>query len=198
MERAWADLVARPQLWSRAEVLAKPRPVPQAPGIYAWYFREIPPDVPRKDCTVHQEFTLLYIGIAPTRPFVNGKAASVRTLSSRLREHMIGPSEASTLRLSLGCLLSARLGLDLRRVGTGRRMTFGAGERVLSEWMAQNALVAWTIHDHPWEIEEQLIETLSLPLNLAHNHHHPFYTTLSGCRAAARKRARALPIQSSE
>ena len=33
-------------------------------------------------------------------------------------------------------------GIQLRRVGSGSRMTFGAGEQALSAWMAENALSA--------------------------------------------------------
>ncbi len=197
MEPAWADLLDPRRLWSQAEILARPSPVPRAPGVYAWYFREIPDGVPYQDCIAHQGLTLLYIGIVPTRPFVNGKPASTRTLADRLRDHVQGPSEGSTLRLSLGCLLGAGLGLELRRVGSGRRMTFGTGERALSEWMARNALVTWTIHAQPWEVEERLIHAVSLPLNLQHSRQHPFHDALSACRAAAKARARALPILSS-
>jgi hypothetical protein len=191
-----ADLLDPRRLWSRAEILARPSLVPAASGVYAWYFREIPDGVPYHDCIAHERMTLLYIGIAPTRPFVNGKSASVRTLANRLREHMQGPSEGSTLRVSLGCLLSEHLGIELRRVGSGRRMTFGAGEQALSEWMALNAQVTWTVHARPWEVEEQLIHAVSLPLNLMHNRSHPFHDTLSHCRAAAKARARTLPILS--
>ena len=198
MERAvWADLLHPRRLWSRAEILTSPSPVPREPGIYAWYFLEIPDGVPYHDCVTHQGLTLLYVGIAPTRPFVNGKPASVRTLANRLREHMLGPAEGSTLRISLGCLLGVRLKIELRRVGSGNRMTFGAGEHTLSEWMARNARVAWTLLERPWEIEEPLIHAVSLPLNLKHNRHHPFHDTLSACRAAAKARARTLPILSS-
>ena len=31
------------KLWSRPEVLAKPCPVPNTAGIYAWYFQQFPP-----------------------------------------------------------------------------------------------------------------------------------------------------------
>ncbi len=197
MERALADILDPQLLWSRAEILARPSPVPRSPGAYAWYFREIPDGVPYHDCITHQGLTLLYIGIAPTLPPANGKPASKRTLTNRLREHMRGPAEGSTLRLSLGCLLGASLGLELRRVGSGRRMTFGTGERVLSEWMEHNALVAWTIQERPWEVEKQLIHAVSLPLNLEQNRHHPFHDALSACRSAAKARARTLPILSS-
>jgi hypothetical protein len=34
--------------------------------------------------------------------------------------------------------------LELRRVGSGHRMTFGAGEDMLSQWMGEHAFVCWT------------------------------------------------------
>jgi hypothetical protein len=36
-------------------------------------------------------------------------------------------------------LLAERLGIQLRQVGSGRRLTFAAGEAKLSAWMADNA-----------------------------------------------------------
>ena len=53
---------------------------------------------------------------------------------------------------------------------------------------------AWHSHPAPWELEDELIQTLSLPLNLQGNQHHPFHRTLSVVRAAAKQRADELPI----
>ena len=39
-------LLAPQRVWSRTEVLASPSPVPKSPGVYAWYFKYIPPLVP--------------------------------------------------------------------------------------------------------------------------------------------------------
>jgi hypothetical protein len=44
-------------------------------------------------------------------------------------------------------------------------MTFSTGEARLTEWMQQNARVAWHACDQPWVLEEQLIATVDLPLN---------------------------------
>ncbi|MET9440781.1 GIY-YIG nuclease family protein [Streptomyces sp. NPDC006610] len=53
---------------------------------------------------------------------------STQNLRKRVRYHYRGNAAGSTLRLTLGCLL----GLELRRVGSGKRMTFGkAGEAIL-------------------------------------------------------------------
>lgn len=87
------------------------------------------------------------------------------------------------------------MGIELRRAGSGKRLTFGAGEAVLSEWMAKNAFVNWLVHPAPWQLEEQLIAKLCLPLNLDKNDRHPFHIVLSEIRAKARERVRALPIK---
>ena len=73
-------------------------------------------------------------------------------------------------------------------------MTFGAGERVLSDWLERNARVAWLACDEPWRIEERMIHSVSLPLNLDQNRHHGFHSYLSEIRWAAKARARELPV----
>ncbi len=50
----------------------------------------------------------------------------------------------------MDCLLADELGIQLRRVGSGRRRTFADGEQVLSEWMAENAFVSWVVRERPW------------------------------------------------
>src|SRR5687768_16164181 len=96
-------------LYSRADVMSKPSPVPKSPGVYAWYFRQIPPTVPPNACIVQDGLTLLYIGISPSAPPMNGKRPSSQSLWHRLRYHYRGNAEGSTLRLTLGCLLADQL-----------------------------------------------------------------------------------------
>jgi len=49
-----------------------------------------------------------------------------------MRDHFTGNAEGSTLRLTLGCLLSETLNIKLRRVGRGKRHTFtNPGEIIL-------------------------------------------------------------------
>jgi hypothetical protein len=187
-------LVDPAQLWSREEVLARPCPMPAEPGVYAWYFRTLPPGVSADGCLCHGPYTLLYLGIAPKAPPINGAQPSRQRLRHRLRYHYRGNAEGSTLRLTLGCLLATHLGLELRRVGSGTRLTFGAGEATLSAWMQEHAFVTWMVHPTPWLVEEELIGRLSLPLNLDKNDGHPFRTVLSQLRREAKLRARALPI----
>lgn len=178
---------------TRAEVLASPSPVPALPGVYGWWFRRIPPGIDPSRCLVRHDLTMLYTGISPKRPPANGARPSSQTLRDRIRCHYTGNAEGSTLRKTLGVLLSDELGIELRRVGSGQRMTFGAGEPNLSAWMAEHALVAWVVDREPWLREERLIAALDVPLNLDGNAHNVFHPRLRAARAAAAARARALP-----
>jgi hypothetical protein len=95
----------------------------------------------------------------------------------------------------LGVLLASELGIELRRVGSGKRRTFlAAGEARLSDWMAENALVSWLPRREPWRLEEELIASLDLPLNLQGNGRNPFHSELSRLRADAEQTAKELPI----
>lgn len=174
-------LAARP--YTRDEVLAEPCPVPDGPGVYGWWFRELPADIDVTGCQQRDGLTLLYIGISPTRPPVDGKPA--QGLRKRLRYHFgagNADSEGSTLRKTLGVLR----GLKLRRVGSGKRRTFAGGEPVLTQWMADNALVSWLEHPEPWLIEDKMIAAFDLPLNGQEaNKANAFYPELKRLRRAA-------------
>jgi len=185
-------LLRPPRLYSRREVLVRPSPVPARPGVYAWYFREVPPGVPVHGCNRHDGLALLYVGISPSKPPWNGKSPSKQSLAGRVRYHFAGNAEGSTLRLTLGCLLTDQLGIRLTRVGSGDRYTFtNPGEIRLDTWLEQNAVVCWVEHPQPWELEELLLKTLSLPLNIDGNDRHPFVATVRACRRAARAAADA-------
>lgn len=190
MNRLRDALVRPPRLWTPEEALSAGG-VPASAGSYAWFFRSAPPGVPLERCATHRGAVLLYLGIAPSR------AGSASTLRKRLRSHLRGNASGSTLRLSLGCLLADTLGIELRRVGRTRRLTFASGEAKLTDWLARNALLAWVQVDRPWRFEANLIHSLSLPLNLDMNEAHPFQQRLSMLRRAARARARELPVLSS-
>ena len=74
-------------------------------------------------------------------------------------------------------------------------MTFTPlGEQCLNDWMSRNAYVLWIEHPEPWTVEAALLKSLSLPLNIQDNSHHPFTLTLARLRAEARHAARELPI----
>jgi hypothetical protein len=181
-------------LHSAESVLTRPCPVPAAAGVYGWYFSPPPPSVPAERCHAVSDSRLLYVGISPKAPRLDGLPGSRQTLRSRIRYHYRGNAEGSTLRLTLGCLLADQLGIELRRVGSGKRLTFGVGEARLSEWMARHAWVVWAVTERQWEVEERLLRELVLPLHLDQNKHSAFHQELSVLRAEHRTRARALPI----
>jgi hypothetical protein len=98
---------------------------------------------------------------------------STQNLRKRVRYQYRGNAARSTLRLTLGSLL----GLELRRVGNGKRMAFGkAGEATLSQWMADNARVSRVEQNEPSTLQSQLISQLDLPLNLDQSRHNAFHT----------------------
>jgi hypothetical protein len=107
-----------------------------------------------------------------------------------------GNAYGSTLRLALGCLLADKLGIQLRRIGSGKRRTFADGEAKLSAWMGENAFVCWVETSQPWLLEAQVIGSVCLPLNLDRNRSHAFHATLSAVRRAAKRRADELPVWS--
>jgi hypothetical protein len=112
--------------------------------------------------------------------------ASRQSLRTRIRYHFRGNAAGSTLRLTLGCLL----GLELRRVGSGGRMTFGReGEATLNAWLESNAQVCWFPCGEPWLVEAAVIASADLPLNLDQNRGRPFHARLTEVRSAARRRA---------
>jgi len=189
-------LMNPPRLWTRAEVLSRPSPVPRAPGVYAWYFDSVPERVPTTGCRRHEGSWLLYVGISSGRSRTPDASGGRQTLFTRVRAHFRGNAEGSTLRRTLGCLLADTLGIELRRVGNGQRMTFADGEARLDAWMDAHARVAWVAHPEPRTIEHLCLESLSLPLNLESNTGHPFHAPLTELRRAARQAAHALPIVS--
>ncbi len=182
------------KLFTREEVLARACPVPAESGVYAWYFDRPPGPAPLHGIHSVDGWSLLYVGISPRAPRPEGTWSSRQSLRSRLRYHFRGNAYGSTLRLTLGSLLSEELGIGLRRVGSGARLTFSAGEAMLSEWMASHARVCWLPTGYPWRVESELIKRLTLPLNLDQNQHSPFRAALSAARAEQRAAARTLPV----
>jgi hypothetical protein len=189
-----AGFLSPARVFSRDEVLSRPSPVPAASGVYGWWFRDLPALIDTSGCRMRDGLALLYVGISPRRSPVAGQGASQQNIRTRLWMHYAGNAEGSTLRKTLGCLLADQLGIQLRRVGSGRRMTFADGEKLLSAWMSQNAFVSWLIRDRPWELERDLITTVDLPLNLEGNTAHWFHPELTQVRARCVAQANALPV----
>jgi hypothetical protein len=179
-------------IFSRSAVLIKPCPVPQESGAYAWFFRDVPSNVPTNGCITKDGLTLLYVGISPDKV---GKPNSKQNLRKRITNHYRGNAEGSTLRRSLGVLLTRESDFPLRRVGSGTRMTFThLGEQWLDKWMEANAFVCWVQHSAPWELEDELMSGLSLPLNIKGNGGHLFASKLSQLRKEAIRQAKEFPV----
>ncbi|MFY0526963.1 GIY-YIG nuclease family protein [Archangium gephyra] len=171
------------RLWSWPE-LREQQVLPKKPGIYGWYFQGLPKRVPISACHTIEGWSLTYVGIA----------SSAQTLQRRISTHFTGNACGSTLRLSLGCLLSSELDIQLRRAsGSGKRLTFALdeGERKLSSWMATHARVVFVEAEQPRTSEKELFRELNLPLNLEGNSQHPFHETLSNLRTEHRLLARS-------
>lgn len=177
------------KVWTRTEVLTQRSPIPEESGLYAWYFADVPDLVPTDGCRQFGDRFLLYCGICPRRSYSSGSRETRRTLRKRLKDHYSGNASGSTLRLSLGCLLSEQLGISLQIMGGSKRKTFGSGEEALSDWMAKNASVTWMIDPEPWLLEEELIRLAGPPLNLQGNRDHPFFLELSRIRKQCKERA---------
>jgi hypothetical protein len=183
-------LAARP--FTRDEVFSEPCPVPTEPGAHGWWFRTLPAVIDVSGCEQRDGLTLLYVGVSPGPPPASGKRPVSQDLHKRIRYHFGGSgadAQGSTLRKTLGVLLGDELGLELRRVGSGRRSTFAAGEAVLTQWMAENALVSWVVRPEPWLFEDELIATLDLPLNLNDKTRNAFYPQLTKVRRDADRKA---------
>jgi hypothetical protein len=178
------ELLENRQLYTWKELQDHPSLPPPVPGVYAWFFKVTPKQVPTDKCFKRQGMILLYVGISPGRP------KSSETLRSRLRYHYAGNAAGSTLRLTLGCLLEDELGTILKR--SGGRLVFGPAEDRLSSWMADNTAVSWVELQAPRRLEEFLLKTYDLPLNMEGNRGHPFYDQLCTIRRRARERAARL------
>ncbi|MGH8323054.1 MAG: hypothetical protein ACRETD_04525, partial [Steroidobacteraceae bacterium] len=59
-----AELGQQLVYWSRlyrwSELKNNPTLPPRSPGVYAWFFKRVPPGVPTDSCVVRDEATLLY------------------------------------------------------------------------------------------------------------------------------------------
>ena len=184
-------------VYSASEILSHPCPVPNSPGVYAWYFDVPLPLIYMTGCHRVDGRTLLYVGISPKAPSLKG-SPSRSTLRKRIRTHYRGNAEGSTLRRTLGCLLASTLNIKLRRVGSGTRYTFtNSGEQVLDQWMDQHAFVTWVEAKAPWEIEKKLLSSgLNLPLNVDGNPSQDAVAIVRAERLKARRRADELGIVS--
>ena len=181
-----AELLLEPeQLLAAAEILNDRSLLPELPGIYAWWFRTAPFGVPLEGCNRSDDFTLLYVGIAPRAPSRAG-GVSRSTLRSRIgRNHLGNRIAASTLRRSLAALLADQLHLEIGINEAGKKVMRRADEAALTVWLAENAALSFMVDEKPWLIEDQLIVSgPALPLNIKGSS-HPFRAELSLRRSTA-------------
>ena len=191
-----ADLCKNITVIDRESASSRSFQIPPVAGVYFWFFDEIPMGVPKEGCIKKDDLFLLYVGAAPKKLSPNRYQSAEVTIRDHIHDHFNGNAAASSLRLSLGCLLATQLRLELRRVGSATRLTFSDGEKRLSEWMGQHAFVGWIEHPKPWPIVDELIVAQSLPLNFDGNTDHVFWSQLNEMRGSMKSRARALPIVS--
>jgi hypothetical protein len=192
-----ADRLLRPDcFYGASDIGNRPCPVSASPGVYAFYFNEPPPGIGSSGCHRVDKHALLYVGIAPKPPPANGASPSKSHLRQRLRTHYFGNAAGSTLRRTLGCLLSDQLGIKLRRVGSTGRYTFtNPGEQLLDDWMKQHAFVTWVEASAPWELEKHLLSSgLRLPLNVDGNWWGEAVALVKAVRLKARQLADELDI----
>ena len=192
LEKTMLDSIFSPAIvYSRLDLQESPRIIPAENGIYFWWIKSLPDIVPLDNCVKYDEYHLVYSGISPDK---KGKPNSKSTLRTRIRTHYFGNAEGSTLRRTLGILLAEQSAFPLRRVGSGKRMTFThLGEQWLDEWMEKNTRISWILDPEPWVIEENIFKIVSLPLNLKGNE-HSFKSILSNFRKMSIEQARILDI----
>lgn len=54
--------------------------------------------------------------------------------------------------------------------------------------------MSWVVRDRPWELEDELIAVVDLPLNLQGNSRNQFHSVLTQARAECVARAKELPV----
>jgi hypothetical protein len=174
------------KLFTLGDVLSKPSAAPDEPGIYAWWFDDLP-NVPLDDAVEQDGFRLAYIGIASYRE------GSRRTLRQRLRNHCKGHIATSTLRRSLAATLIDRLDLH-PFVEAGKIKLPDSEETKLSDWLECHGRVAWIPNNTPWLYETELLEDgPPLALNIKGND-HPFVHKLLSLRKQLSSSHAAKPI----
>jgi hypothetical protein len=152
--------------------------VPDAAGIYGWWFRAQLRDLPVDGTLNVGDYRLLYVGIA------RSGLGSASTLRRRIgRDHLGNRLATSTLRRSLAVLLAGELSFEVSRNHRGKLAMAANSESVLNEWLAKHAAISFLVNEAPWQIEDGLIREgrPSLPLNIKGSN-HPFRQILSGMR----------------
>ena len=158
------DLLFPEQLFSIQEIQEVKQSIPDAPGAYAAYFKELPP-FPKplpKDLHVFCNKTLLYIGI------------SEKDLRTRINaQHLGNSAHGSTTRLSIGVMFGYELrdhrkknpdeepfndDRDKNKKGRIKGYTTkftNTNEALLSDWLGSNVYFAYTEFEDELDICER-------------------------------------------
>lgn len=158
--------------------------VPKAKGIYAWYFNELPPYIPAKKYIKIDGWTLLYVGIAGDTP------ESSATLHSRIKGMHLGNGGESSLRDSLGALLTKKLAIRPTKRGDSTRFMDEDGEK-LTDWLRSHAQLNFLTDSFPWEVEDHILADYGhlLPLNSSKNKNNGFRKELKKIKADCKSNA---------
>lgn len=138
--------------------------IPDSPGNYLICLRkgkQLPDVGVPFECTTYQELEVIYTGIAGT---------SLRKRD--YRQHFTGNNAgSSTLRKSLGSLFRfPKIARD-HNTNNGKTKFTPEDEARLTEWMHENLILYFTLHEDPDRLEDLLIQTYNPPLNLSKNRH---------------------------
>lgn len=158
-------------------------PPPRRPGVYGWYFDELPPYVTKDGCVpiktgrwpLRTKWHLLYIGKA--------EYLRDRIVKHHIKGRHYPKGTMSSLRLSLGCLLSSKLGLNLNYPPE----TFGKKEEKFNAWLKDHARITWieVETEKLKAVETAAIKRYTLPLN-HDDKQHPLKEPLSKLRSEFR------------
>jgi len=185
----WLSNPPRQFCYEASRLKENKRLIPKTKGVYAWYFAHGKLNVPANPYFRVDDFELVYVGIAGKKPESKG------SLRDRIyNQHINGNAEGSTLRFSLGILLRRKGSLlELKRKGIIKKHIEWSNEDDLTEWICDNALVAWIEHKRPWIVEESAVKNLGhlLPLNIEHNKGNSFAQELNRERKSLKNEAGA-------
>ena len=117
------------------------------------------------------------------------ESLSVETGAGYALQHVYGNASQSTLRRTLGVLLTETLDLTLA-LHNGRAHYGADGEARITRWMQENARVAWAVDPEPWVTEHELLASAVLALNID-GRSDDFVRSISSRRSAALAAAKA-------
>jgi len=180
------SLTKTSKLYSREDILSNTSIIPLENGFYSFFFKNLPSQIPVKNCFQRDGFFLLFIGSVPAR-----KISTSNLRKSIINQHLKGNISNSTLRFSLACLLKKQLNLSFSK-NKGKIYLSSDEEKKIDKWLDKNMKIAYLVDNEPWNDKVQIIQKLDLPLNIEHNKNHQFCSVLKKLRFDARKNVNAV------